>query len=481
MRREAIGVIVAAGLGLAVFLSTAVYAQESATAAPGADARGAPSGAEQTPGAGAGAGQAQSTNGEIDWILRTIAQSNAAGCLNATLAPTGDALFDRYAKEVDALISAETAVVYDTLLYAAVVPDATLGAWEGQFSKDPRYWELRYLCARIAPRDPQAVGPAPEPAAFLREAQARGVATANTLLLLYGEVRGAHQRELDAAGAEAGGGPERMRKQEREELVLLDAAVAAGPDEAWPHYMRALYWFDLGEQGKALEDMTAGNAAPENAFPLPWPTAYVSAAPGLAAPPGSAAVCGAIYSAAIVYPLPNFIRFKEHLRETFVCLNLGGSTVDLEAWHQFACRLGESVPAELIYVLVGVVLDGMVRSYVEENYEGGAGDDTLLRCRGAATAIRAMVTSQSDYAMNRVQAGALLVALEGSRGYYVAQYLHLCEQWRLTNAAQGVLADLSQVHYPALDLPACMLKYEPLTQEEAQHRGAERRKQREAQ
>ena len=39
---------------------------------------------------------------------------------------------------------------------------------------------------------------------------------------------------------------------------------------------------------------------------------------------------------------------------------------------------------------------------------------------------------------------------------------------RLTQGAQGVLADLSQVHYPALDLPACMLKYAPLTLEQLQ-------------
>lgn len=477
MRRKNFCLTLLACLGLATFPLTVVDAQESVPHEVGTDAA-----AEELPPATLDSSATliqTDDDDEIAQLIRMIEDSNARDCFNAPFVPTGDELFDRYAKEVEARIEAENTSSGEWTNVAAV-PDNTLAEWQSEFGADPRYWELRYFCARLGQWDSQPLEEDEEPIAFLLEAQQRGISTANTLLLLYGEMRRENQLELEAVGDAPGGGPELMHLQEQEELELLDAAVAAGPDEAWTYYTRAMYWFYLGQQERALDDLSVGNIARNNAYPVPWPMNYVDSAPGMDAPPGSAAVCGAIWSSSIALVQPNFITVKDHLRETTICMNLGAGVDSLEPWHQFACRLGQSISSQQIFLLVGTILEDMVYGYAEENCEGGAGNDTLLRCRGASFILREIIKSNNDQILNSVQRSSLFIALDGSRGLYAAHYLSQFTEWRYVTAAQGMLADLSQVHYPALDLPPCMLKYSPLTQEDTRRINAERRKARQA-
>lgn len=415
----------------------------------------------------------------IDRTFAALAQSNIGNTAGLPPAPTGDALFDRCAQAVDERIMSLPANSVEQP--TAVVPtDTDLAAWEPKFGRDPRYWELRFFCARINFSQPLAPGFS-KPVDLLREAQKRGIASCNTLLLLYDQLRQEDYAALDAyTGADA---PALMREQEQQELELLNAAVAAGPDQAWAYYTRAQYWMELGAQDLVLEDLAAGNAAVHNDFPRPWPLPLLASAPGEKSPPGGAAVCGALWLAAISYPLPNYIRIKDHLREAFVCENMGGYGGYLESWHQFACRFGASAPDILIQSLVGQVLDGMISSYAEESGFGGSEiqADTLLRCRGAGAAIRDIVRnatgSQQDPALVGTKLGAILASLGCTRGYYAYSYLELCRERRTVAAIQPIFTDLSQVHYPELGLALGMLKYEPLTVEQLKQRNEQRHQQ----
>ena len=51
-----------------------------------------------------------------------------------------------------------------------------------------------------------------------------------------------------------------------EELTLIEAAVAADPDNAWSHYWRAFHLFDRDEMELGLADLETGNAAPDATF-----------------------------------------------------------------------------------------------------------------------------------------------------------------------------------------------------------------------
>jgi hypothetical protein len=421
---------------------------------------------------------AASGDDSIDRVLAAVAESNINGTAGAPPAPTGDALFDRYAQAVDARIMSLPANSEEQSS-AAILPDTDLAAWEPQFGQDPRFWELRYFCARV--NGSQALAPGfSKPMDLLREAQQRGVASCNILLLLYDELRQEHNATLDAYTGNAG--PALMHEQEQQELELLNAAVAAGPDQAWAYYTRAQYWMELGSQDLVQQDLLAGNSAAQNIFPRPWPMQLLAGAPGEKSPPGGAAVCGALWIAVIRYPLPNFIRIKDHLREAFVCENLGGAGGYLESWHQFACRYGASSPERLIQSLVGQVLEGMISTYAEESGFGERESqlDALLRCRGAREAMLNIVRSRQGIEPDLFKLNAIFTSMGYKRGYYAIMYANLCYEIHTTAALQPFFTDRSQIHYPQLELPLAMLKYEALTKEQATQRSQERHKQLEA-
>jgi len=452
----------------------------------------------------------------LDQFVAALRSSNAGKDLSGPPVPTGDVLFDRYALAVDAQLSNALLPDMDTL-HTACLPDEQLAAWEGEFGGDPRYWELRYMCAWSRYYGGSPTAEDVNPRVYLEEAQRRGVASANTLLLLYGEVRSKYgglleqvskPREWPGAGPGDASTPEDeppgepagetvnpaadparverylrvSRKAEEEEISLLDAAVAKDPGCAWAYYERAMYWFELGEQQRGLADLEAGNAAPHCEYPRPFPFGVVARSLSAPAPAGSAAVSGAVCVESCTQSLPNFLRWKEHVRESLVAVNLSGDTRALEAWHQFGCRLAESAPDSLITGLVGVVLAGMVRSYMADEQADALDADqqeTLARMLGAIEIAKDAVLNGSP--VWEMEASFYLAELGGLRGFYCGFYLSNESEARSVQHIAQVMRDLSEVHYPALDTPDCLKKYEALTTEELQRRReAERAKRRES-
>lgn len=449
----------------------------------------------------------------LEDTLAALKRSNAEDDLSAPPVPTGDALFDRYALAVDQRLNTFPASEAKDVAYLAALSDAELAQWESDFGQDPRYWELRYLCAKCGnPQSPLAADFA-NPSDFLDEAQKRGVATANTLLFRYKELREANDAELEpfappvkkekviVEGHDLGSrevpnwdalnnalplsqDPQAqaaiaiMQRQEQEQLALLNAAVKAGPDQAWPYYMRALYWFELGEQDQGLDDLEAGNAAPVNVFPAPWPRGYISACPAQPAPVGSAAVSGALLMTFVSYEIPLTDQdLKDAMSSSLACMNLNGNPRPLEAWHQFACRFSQSY---LDNRLFAIGRDSVISGYMEADQAAALTPeqlDTLQRCRGATLAYReAALGATQDYWIDNAIA---LIPFAGIRGVAVGAYLVHCDNWRWQHKAvpDTLVADLSQVHYPELALPECMKKYEALSREEVKRRRAEQREQ----
>jgi hypothetical protein len=410
-----------------------------------------------------------------------VTPGHAAGpggnAASPALVNTGDTLFDRYALAVDQRIEATTVEQIAEVKYAAAVPDTTLAAWENEFGADPRYWELRYFCAAAA-KPGAALAPGfSAPADFLKEARKRGVASANTLMLLYPEMQREYNSQLDKqpeTDAELAQSIAVMQHAEKDELELLDAAIALGANEAWPYYARAMYWFDLGEEDRGIAELEAGNAAPINVLPRPWPLPYIAEAVCKSRPPGSSAVCGAVTLASPDAPLYILTRLMTYTQDTRACCNLDGKLERLNAWNQFGCRLYESAPDLSSYGLQAVIFTGVAFYYVK-NIEGDFSPEqqqTLQHIRGAITIAREIMSDRWDdkdpaneQAFDNPPGSAHEAARRGILPIYGGYGPYA--------AVNAILADLRQVHYPSLELPECMLKYEAMTEERAKAYRAE--------
>jgi hypothetical protein len=407
-----------------------------------------------TAAAAAGAGDS------LERALQIITASNIGPTPDAPPAPTGDALYDRFALAVDARILALPAsATPEQAAAVALLPDADLAGWAGEFGQDPRYWELRYFCAKCDMETRPLAGGCTAAIDFLLEARRRNIATANTLGLLSIETRVQNARELDAAN---GGTAELMQVQDDALLALLDAAVTADPGQAWGYYARAMFRFGLGDPDLGLDDLRAGNKAERNRYPYPWPMSELAAVARAKQLPGSPAVWGAVRVAGLGYPLQNFMRIKDCLKEALVCANIGGRMEDLEPWHQFACRLGDSAPDVLIYAVVGSSLESMLISYAEDAAAYDAAQvETLQRCRGAVGAMRNVMRGRGMRDAVLPQLLQLTTALGSKRGYFVTHYVDACDEARYCAILAPMFGELSQVHFPEFAMPPVLLKYEP--------------------
>ncbi len=408
-------------------------------------------------------GLAQAQDGaadSLDRALRLIAASNIGPAPDVAPAPTGDALFDRYAQLVDQQILAlPLAPAPEQAAAVGLVPDTQLAQWAGEFGSDPRYWELRYFCAKCDDQGGALAGGFTAAQDFLAEAQRRGVASANTLQLLASEMRVQFGRELDAAG---GGTAELMQQQDDALLAQLDAAIAADTGQAWSYYARALFRFGQGDPDLGLDDLRAGNAAQHCRYPQPWPLSSLALQPASEKPLGSAAVWGAVRLTAQGYPLPNFIRIKESLKEAQVAANLGAGVDDMEPWHQFACRFGVSTPDVMIYGAVASSLESMLIGYAEETAAYTAAQvETLQRSRQAVYAMRGVMRGRGMQDWVLPQVVQLTSALGSRRGLFLMHYVDLCDEVRHSGVLGTIFAELSAVHYPEFAITPELLKYEP--------------------
>ena len=437
---------------------------------------------------------------DLELINDAIATVGIDTDFSAPPPPTGDELFDAYATAVDERIYAYRPRSDDEFVVSecAILPDRVLDRWEGRFGDDPRYWELRYLmrseAGGDAPVNPLADGQ--EPAAsmvYLEQARSRGIATANTLLLLYEETVKANEAALDELadyeGAENAIVPSTtieldespaftdeqlaeivvlQHEQEAAELALLDEAVAAGPDEAWPYYMRALWYLSRGEYDLGLADLKAGNAAPVNVYPRPFPVTLIGDSLGTDQPAGGPVFCGTFQMAMVSYSMPNYIKFKERFKDADVMVKLGADLELLDALHGFACRFGDSIPNSVIQHLVGIVQVAMVRTILLETNGGElspAQRETLDRLNGAIDMLRIkarMVNREYDY----MQVFPVASLAGGPRGFPLAYYLQdALDAKHIAEEISPIMADLTEVHYPLLCMPESLLKYEVLPNE----------------
>jgi hypothetical protein len=258
-----------------------------------------------------------------------------------------------------------------------ILPDEQLDLLEPQFGDDPRYWQLRWWNARLRADGIGPAGTVLEPADWLRRGVERGARDAAGDWLLLQAERANRRREIGAQlEALAGATPrERASAYERQHAAELDALtelVERYPELSWFYYERAHLRMEWGDFEGGVEDLAAGNAAPLNAQPQPFPWSAVQARLAQQQEPAAAMdlegeyldmgapVDGLIVSAARTLPEPNYIYIKEHAKELQARLALGADFGELKTWHQYICRLGQMEGSSVIQWLVAVVLHNMV-------------------------------------------------------------------------------------------------------------------------
>ena len=398
-------------------------------------------------------------------ITGAIAAANIEDDLSAPPQPTGDALFDRYAEFVDTKVNAADYQNIDTFKEAGFVPEIVLGRWEEDFGADPRYWELRYVACNK--QDGEEVG-------FLEEARERGITSANTLMLLYRERR-EELRQQEKIDRESHIYP--YTAEEAAELrVLADEAIAVGENEAWPYYMRALYWFENGQLQQGLADLRAGNLQPVNICPVAYPSGLIRRGLLEPVPAGSAVVGGAF----LIGPDLKANRLSSlsilMKKALAACLDEADAAekVDvMETWHQFACRMVESGEADWMLHMVAMILCGVIRDAALQDPLIATSDaqrETLGRLLGAKENMKASFRGRgSEF---DVMTAILTLALAGKgRGGCLAMYLDASvDQRLLSTEVKPMFREISEVHYPQLEMTDDLLKYENVTIEELQER-----------
>ena len=435
---------------------------------------------------------AQAFENALEEIDDALAASNVAQDLSAPPQPTGDALFDRYAILVDQQINDlgyEDITEFDT---AAIVPDAELAQLAGEFGADPRYWELRYFCMKHSESDSTSKKQLADPSLrnqraahrdkaleFLEEARESGIATANTLMLLYWEKR----EQLQAADP-----PvyeelvyEFTPEAAAELLAIADEAVAAGVDEAWPYYTRAMYWYETGQPEHGLADIETGNTQQVNRYPVPFPLHTIAKGLNDSSPAGNAAVSG-VFIAVGLNVLPSPV-IRKAIKATLAETKLDDDSQAYEIWHQFGCRLAESRNEDLIFGLFGLACLNNIRETALDDTSLGADDprrETLGRMLGAREVLK-KAYKDSSHGFNVISATLPLAIAGQARGPCIAIYLDTqTRECVTTDQVLPIFLELNEVHYPELVMTDALAKYENVTIEELRARREREREEAEA-
>jgi hypothetical protein len=426
-------------------------------------------------------------------LHQALLASNIHGSPFGPPVPTGDALYDKLALAVDRQMSGARWFETGGYPLQPVVPDAVLAEWEPEFGADPRYWELRYFCAACMYLDAPELAGFNTPSEFLVEAVRRGIATQNTILMLAvaGDAEsciaalpllGLTPARLPGTDGSMPSDPEaaRMRSEEQAQLALHNVAIAMDPQQAWAYYARADYWYGLGEQELGLADLKAGNAAPVYAYIAPWPESVVLQAPLAANPPGSAAVCGAIWQATLFCRINLHVdsSIRQRAVEQKAAANLGGDTESFDAWHQFACRIGTYAGLDPLQTKAAQDTVNIISNSIVETCGDGLEPEQVITCgkmRGAWDCFSQLRMESVLADQQAADCMQILTGMDLLRGQQINQYLALCRTTKASEIKAAVFADLSQIHYPQLNLPECMLKYPALTADEYAAKKEERR------
>ena len=213
------------------------------------------------------------------WITRVHAAPLVA--LDTPPQPTGDALWDAYAQAVwQQLLHPDAR----DLPRAGLVSDSVTGQW-GDLGADPRLWQLKLWSSTTAAAwvdELAGEGAGQRTWELLRSAatwatviDGRHEATVTTRLY------GLDLQEKFEVGQPNHWTPPALDDARSFWFQYYDKVRGEGeefeqekqqfPNQAWPYYLKALYYEQLGEFGLAQAEIAAGNAKPEFDLPALFP------------------------------------------------------------------------------------------------------------------------------------------------------------------------------------------------------------------
>jgi hypothetical protein len=266
--------------------------------------------------------------------------------------PTGDALWDKYASALlDGMKQQPLAPTSPAGGWRApVVPDSVLAQWEPQFGNDPRYWQLRYFERRRAgmPRPGGAsIGmgqqelqralspPGGIPTGALEEGDQRGISDAASLWCEYLAL----------------GASDSTRRS-----ALLDRLVQQMPEESFSWYLRGLAECRAGAWSAGLADLKAGNAAPHNRVPYPFPLSFVIDRLHRGEPLGSEVAAGMVVQNAFVYSFySEGLTSRQVWRDLPKRVKAGNGWEDAKTVHDFCCRLETMDRADGVQRIMAII------------------------------------------------------------------------------------------------------------------------------
>jgi len=434
--------------------------------------------------AGLVAGSAEDLRHSAKYLARDLNELLPNTDLSAPPVATPDALLDKYLAEVEARIAAAGGGILSgqknsspssTTERLAALPDSTLALWEGQFGSDPRYWELRYLCAErmFTPKGkkPQTLAQGYSVAEdFLREAVKRGGDPAAAALVLA-------DKALDAGRAEQRKANPNMDWREANKLPTpplgaeareqLRQAVVAAPDTAWLHYYLALAHYSNGDAKGGLAELQAGNASKDKAYPYVFPLSEFIHAADPKLPPGSPSVAAAVLE---LQPTQDHAAEKQIMRGVVAQAQAQGNTepfdsiLEMQTGQLEVDALEENTYgiARLTYMLsfvkeVEQALDGQLKPAQQEALE-------RMRCAGqlAREIQRSRFGRYCDMTNNIV----ILIGIAGERGSLVSRYLSRLQERQTRLASNAVLLSTKGLRLSEGTLPQALLAYPAVTSDE---------------
>jgi len=282
-------------------------------------------------------------------------------------------------------------------------------ALESEFGSMPEYWQLRYAASGADP---------PERIRLLEKATQVAPDDAISLFLYWRETAehwgpywGLEMRFVtEGEGSLTPGELSICRNWPQLAAEGMEKAARMDGRNAMLYYWTARYFAPLGEYEHVLELLELGNGCAYNYEPCLFPVSFlldrIEELPDIVG--RKRAGCLATLKAQwLNYPLPNYIRLMDMLKETCVALSLGTGIDDLNTVHRFACRFGQTENALMFQrvvsnVLVSVLADTAVRLWGPMEPQDVEGFNLLHRKLGAATGQQLAWSSCGGYFATRL-------------------------------------------------------------------------------
>jgi hypothetical protein len=318
--------------------------------------------------------------------------------------PTGDALYDAYARfllhqmaaaswnatppgvlEFDYMMSWQQASVpvwLDDLIHIPPVTaeprrlkcEEVLG-WKEQFGTDPRYWQLRVALELDKPYDLELEEAAPiVPGKLVLDCRAGQGDEGSFASLPLDRI---YSNDEDLA------------------LELTDKAIEQFGDNSYWHYKKGFAEMGLGEADDALREFELGNAAPRNVWPQPFPISTLYDHRYAKSQVLGNRVIRGVIAQQDEANLPNYIKVKERYKEACIMLAMGYDPRLGDEMIKAAGRMGQMQrippPSQAVAAVMARVLAGYVKDdLLSEPY---ASDKQLKELADFGTQIRNGMTA----------------------------------------------------------------------------------------